>query len=118
MPKYKNKKIEVDGHKFDSLREAKRFTELSLLWRSGEIIDLKIKPTYDLTPKNNMFRKSWYEADFSYKTKKGDTVVEDVKPEYASIKAERKYKATQAYKMFKLKQKLMYHYLGILVLEV
>lgn len=118
MSKYKNKLVVVDGITFQSIKESGRYIELKYLVMAGDITDLKIKPTYTLTPKNNMFRKSWYEADFEYKTKKGDTIVEDVKPKYSSLKAERKYKKSQAYRMFKIKQKLMYHLHKILVLEV
>lgn len=34
MNKYKNKKITIDGHNFDSLKEAKRYQELKLLERA------------------------------------------------------------------------------------
>lgn len=35
--KYKNKTIECDGLKFDSVKEARRYRELKILERAGEI---------------------------------------------------------------------------------
>jgi hypothetical protein len=40
MNKYRNKKITKDGMTFDSLKEYKRYCELRLLERAGEITEL------------------------------------------------------------------------------
>ena len=40
--KYGNKKIEIDGVKFDSKKEAKRYGYLQLLEVLGEIKDLEL----------------------------------------------------------------------------
>ena len=108
MRKYRNKKIEVDGIKFDSLKEARRYCDLRELWAAGEIFDLELQVKYELIPKSDKFRSMSYYADFVYKTENGTVIVEDVKG----------YRGGPAYAMFKVKQKLMYHVHKILVLEV
>lgn len=82
--KYRNTKTIVDGIKFDSKLEARRYTELKLLERAGEIKDLKLQPVYELIPsfkKNGKtYRKTTYKADFSYFDNKLDKlIVEDTK---------------------------------------
>lgn len=82
--KYKNKKTEVDGIKFDSLKEARRYGELKLLVKGGVIKDLELQPVFELIPRQvyqgKTMRKVSYIADFMYKDiKRGITVVEDVK---------------------------------------
>jgi len=39
-PKFRNRKTEVDGLSFDSAKEARRWSELCLLQRAGQISDL------------------------------------------------------------------------------
>lgn len=93
--KYGNTKIEIDGHIFDSRREASRYMDLSLLQKAGEISDLRMQVKYVLIPaqrepdtigpkggikKGKVIEKECsYIADFVYKDKTGKTVVEDVK---------------------------------------
>ena len=82
--KYKNKKTTINGIKFDSKLEAKRFTELKLLEKSGLIEDLKLQPSFQLIPtfkKNGTtFRKTSYKADFQYYDKEKErTIIEDTK---------------------------------------
>lgn len=82
--KYKNKKTIVDDIQFDSKLEAKRYNELKLLEKSGEIKELKLQPSFELIPsfkKNGKtFRKAIYKADFSYvDTETGETIIEDTK---------------------------------------
>lgn len=48
--KYKNTKINVDGMTFDSKKEAKRYQELSLLQKAGEISGLQTQVRYVLIP--------------------------------------------------------------------
>lgn len=76
--KYNNKKIEIDGHVFDSLKEGKRYMELKLLQKSGQIQDLKIQVPFILFEKNKYGNKMKYLADFVY-MQNGETIVEDVK---------------------------------------
>ena len=80
--KYKNKKTQVDMYVFDSAREAKRYKELKLLERVGEISNLELQPRFilqDSFKKNGRtYRKIEYIADFKY-IENGRTIVEDVK---------------------------------------
>ena len=46
MNKYFNKKITVDGIKFDSKKEANRYNELKLLKRAGLIEELELQKTF------------------------------------------------------------------------
>ena len=109
MTKYKAVKTEVDGIKFDSKKEAKRYLVLKEMEKNGEISDLKRQVPYELIPKQKTHegkavRSCEYKADFVYLNKEGRTVVEDVKgfktPDY------------------KIKWKLMLHRYGIEVKEV
>lgn len=76
--KYSNKKVTVDGITFDSISEANRYRELSLLQRAGKISELKLQPVYLLSPKTQYENKCEYIADFEY-IQDGKLVVEDVK---------------------------------------
>ena len=49
-PKFGNKKVERDGHKFDSDFESQRYWYLKMLERAGKIKDLKLQPKYELQP--------------------------------------------------------------------
>ena len=88
--KYGNRKVEVLGHKFDSVKEGRRYNELLLLLRAGKISDLKLQPEFPITIalkpvviRSKAYpngRKVKYKADFSYvDNKTGKVVVEDVK---------------------------------------
>lgn len=82
--KYSNKNITVDGHKFDSQKEARRYKELKLMERAGVIKDLELQPKFELIPTirtdtETLYKVSYY-ADFRYTdTKTGGVVVEDAK---------------------------------------
>ena len=82
MNKYRNKKIIVDDYIFDSIQESKRYKELKLLLRAGEISNLELQPHFllqDRFKKNGKtYRKIEYIADFKY-IENGKTIVEDVK---------------------------------------
>lgn len=88
--KYGNKKIVVDGHKFDSKKEARRYGELKLLARAGKIKDLELQPKFELIPTirtetETLERVSYY-ADFRYyDMTKNCEVVEDVKGYKTSV---------------------------------
>lgn len=70
MNKYRNKKIQVDMYVFDSIAESKRYRELKLLERAGEISELELQPKFLLQEgfkKNGKtYRKVEYIADFMY----------------------------------------------------
>lgn len=107
-PKYKNIKIEVDGIKFDSKKEARRYQELKLLESAGKITRINVHPRFKIIVNDEKI--CTYVADFEYWTrvldgsKVPEYVVEDVK----GIR-------TQA---FILKKKLMFACYGIEVREV
>ena len=75
--KYRNVPTEVDGIRFASKAEARRYSELKLLQRAGEISDLTCQPAYNLVVNGHKICR--YTADFSYLTKAGEPVTEDVK---------------------------------------
>lgn len=78
MNKYNARATTVDGHRFDSEREAARYGELRYRLLAGEIADLVVHPAWELAV--NGQRIGRYSADFSYvETATGRRVVEDVK---------------------------------------
>lgn len=88
--KYKAQKTEVDGLKFDSKREAKRYMELKLLERAGKIRDLELQPKFKfeingvpVLIRSDHFkngRQASYKADFRYfDIERGRVVIEDSK---------------------------------------
>ena len=46
--KYRNQKVERDGAVFDSIKEYRRFCELSMLERAGQITDLQRQVGFEL----------------------------------------------------------------------
>ena len=67
---------------FDSIAESRRYKELALLEKAGEIENLQLQPKFllqDSFKKNGKtYRKIEYIADFMYE-EKGKVIVEDVK---------------------------------------
>ena len=81
--KYKNQKVTCNGIKFDSKKEANRYSELLLLERAGAITNLELQVPFELIPNQKINgkvveRACKYVADFSY-TENGQRVVEDTK---------------------------------------
>lgn len=80
--KYRNKKVTVSGHTFDSRREANRYAELRLLQKAGEISELKLQQRFELIPAQpsglRPEKSMAYVADFTYK-QAGHLVIEDAK---------------------------------------
>lgn len=92
---------------FDSQKEARRYDELVLLLKAGEISDLRLQQTFTLqegyiSASGDAVRALMYKADFYY-TKGGKSIVEDVK----GVKTE----------TYKIKKKLMQEK-GITIIEV
>lgn len=80
MSKYHARRTTVDGIRFDSGKEARRYAELKLLERAGEIEDLELQHPFILIPKSAHGREVRYIADFVYRDlHSGKWVVEDVK---------------------------------------
>jgi hypothetical protein len=75
--KFGNKPTVVDGIKFHSKREAKRYTELRMLERAGEVRGLQRQMKYRLWVNGVLI--TTYTADFVYEKRTGEIVVEDVK---------------------------------------
>ena len=121
--KYGAKKVVVDGIRFDSEKEGKRYKTLREMEERGEISDLQMQKEYELLPaiyheetvvkhlktKDKVETKRvcdqravTYKADFVYKDALGTEVVEDVKGSKFTITKE-----------FKLKEKMMFALLGI-----
>ena len=106
--KYRNEKVVIDGHTFDSEREGERYCELRLMQKAGEIDDLQIHPDFVLVPNileegHVVQRAVKYTADFSY-ISSGCKIVEDVK----GVKTD----------VYKLKKKLMRYIYGIKITEI
>lgn len=76
MSKYGAKPTTVDGIKFASMAEARRYRELKLLELSGEITGLECHPRFVIWEHGRETIR--YEGDFAY-TERGAAVVEDVK---------------------------------------
>lgn len=111
MNKYFNKKVIVDGIKFDSKKEAKRFQELMILKKAGLIKELELQKIFELQPKytNNKgehIRAIIYKADFFYYDNHlKQYIVEDTK----GFKTE----------VYKLKKKLFeYQYPNLTIEEI
>jgi hypothetical protein len=64
--KYNARRTEVDGITFHSRREAKRYAELKLMERAGEIRDLILQPEYPVVVGADK-HVCTYIADFAYK---------------------------------------------------
>ena len=99
--KYNNRKVELDGFTFDSQKEARRYSELKLLVRVGEISELELQKSFVLAESvkfNNEPRAKpdiRYVADFAY-MENGVMIVEDVKS-----------KATKSLPVYRMKKHLM-----------
>lgn len=99
---------------FDSKREARRYMDLWLMQRAGEISGLRTQVKYELIPKQvhkdgTKERPIDYVADFVYE-QGGETVVEDSKGFRDTSSA--------AYRVFVMKRKMMLYIHGISVREV
>lgn len=100
--------------RFDSKREARRYMDLWLMQRAGEISGLRTQVKYELIPKQvhkdgTKEKSIEYVADFVYE-QGGETVVEDSKGFRDTSSA--------AYRVFVMKRKMMLYFHGITVREV
>lgn len=108
--KHGNKKVVIDGLKFDSKREAARWQELLLLERTGSISGLERQKTYILAPKVLLDGRIKpclrYVADFLY-VRGGIQVIEDSKSPHLRKNP-----------VYRIKKHLLKSVLGLDVLEV
>jgi len=74
--KYNARKTLLDGHNFDSLREARRYRDLKLLERAGRIHSLRLQVPFPLEVAGEIIGK--YVADFVYNENE-EEIVEDSK---------------------------------------
>lgn len=78
MNKYRAKRCQIDGIKFDSLAEGRRYSLLKLMQENGHISDLECHPKYDFHIDGQKI--CTYIADFRYFDKRTHCrTVEDVK---------------------------------------
>jgi hypothetical protein len=82
--KYRARKVEADGHTFDSTAEYNRYLQLRDMQSNGEIRDLQVHPRFEIIPRfrdwtGKHHGATHYEADFRYTDRQGHDVVEDVK---------------------------------------
>ena len=98
LSKYGSKATVVDGHRFASQKEAKRYVELRLLLRLSKIRNLELQPKFRFPMGFS------YVADFRYQTEAGETVIEDTKGFETAV--------------FKLKAKCFRHFYPDLKLTV
>jgi hypothetical protein len=76
--KYSAERTEVNGKTFPSKKEAKRYAELLLLLKSGEIVLLELQVPFELNEGGTHSLK--YIADFVYvDVKTGQKIIEDAK---------------------------------------
>ena len=80
--KYKNRKVIIDGHTFDSKKEAKRYQDLKILVKAGQIQDLHLQVVFVLVESVVLSGRKKpamrYVADFVY-CSDGLKIIEDVK---------------------------------------
>lgn len=74
--KYGNTKVEIDGHKFDSRKEANYYGQLKMRKMAGEIVNFEIQVKYDLVVNGVLVGK--YICDFLIQHKDRKEVI-DVK---------------------------------------
>lgn len=119
--KYGSKKVTFDGLEFDSKKEMYRYIRLKSMQEEGLISDLRMQVPYEIIPAvyedetvqlktkvktvtKCVQRAAYYLADFVYKDKDGNEVVEDAK----GMRTEK----------YLLKKKMMRAFLGITIKEV
>lgn len=117
--KYGSRKVELDGHIFDSKKEARRYCDLVTMQKAGRISNLELQKRFELIPAQRepstmtntgkekpgkVIEKSvCYVADFVY-VENGRTVVEDTKG----------FRTTD----YVIKRKLMLYVYGIRIKEI
>jgi hypothetical protein len=92
--KYNNKKVVIDGFKFDSEREGERYLELKLMQKAGIISNLQLQVPFILAPGCVLDGRKKpamkYKTDFVYE-ENGRTVIEDVKGKITALYRAKKH---------------------------
>ena len=97
--KYRNKPVTLDGLRFDSKKEAARYSELKILESCGTIKDLRLQVKFSICPKGPGVKGGRERCDIAdgvYTTMDGDKVIEDTKSD-----------ATRKDKTYRLKKQLV-----------
>lgn len=100
--KYRNKSVVIDGIRFDSIAESKRYEQLRLLQQYHKISGLELQPKYDLCV--GSMKICGYRADFRYRDESGKEITEDVKGFLTPV--------------YRIKKRLMKACRGIEIVEV
>ncbi|PYE87779.1 DUF1064 domain-containing protein [Bacillus sp. 196mf] len=83
MSKYKNKKVNLDGHVFDSKAEANYYEGLKIRYARGEVQGFERQPIFKLQPafkkQDKSFQAITYIADFLVYLPNGEVEVIDIK---------------------------------------
>ena len=86
--KYRNTITYYKNIRFSSKKEKSRYIELKQLEKAGIIKELELQPKFLLLDtihyKGKTYPKTYYKADFKYKTKDGVEIIEDVKSKITS----------------------------------
>ena len=82
--KYFAKKVTYKNIQFDSKKEYERYVYLEMLLKEEKISELKVHPEFPLMVNGTKIGR--YTADFTYKDKTGNVVVEDVKSKYTKTR--------------------------------
>ncbi len=95
--KHNNVKVETEDGVFDSKKEYKRYKELRMLLKKGEIGFLAKQVQFELNTGGS--HSLMYIADFVYTTKEGVQVVEDVKGMRTAVYKKKKKLMKQIHKI-------------------
>lgn len=106
--KYRAVPTVVDGIRFASKKEARRYQELKLLQKSCKIFDLEIQPRFVLTVNGKSVGA--YVGDFKYFTSFTDAAI-DANPIIEDVKGMKT-------PVYRLKKKMMLAIYGIEIQEV
>ena len=125
--KYNNEPTTVNGIKFDSKKEARRYEELMVMLRAGEIKNLRLQAQYTLqesfiTPEGTRIRAIKYVADFAYEQRTvmrrgGPCDPVGVEQYWKPVVEDVKSRATKT-PQYEMKKKMMYEKFRIEILEV
>lgn len=135
QPEHKNRKygnqktVRAVGENeliFDSLKEARRYDELMLRLRAGNIRELKLQPEFTIreafcTPEGVKVRALRYRADFSYEERvpllRNNGKSEDEETLWRKVVEDVKSDATKT-RVYAIKKKLLIEQYGIIIREI
>lgn len=101
--KFNAEKVTIDGIKFDSKKEGRRYQELKLLERVGDIRFLSLQPRFLIIEARGSENKAVFTADFMYHVDRNDGTLEIVVEDVKSPPTRKKPDYINRRKMFKQK---------------